>query len=327
MTNNALLDELDFKERASQKKTKNLSKNRQPASPTLGDMLRTAANMSQAVVKISGYCKGADHAIKHLQYISRKGKLELNCSDGGIITTKAEQKAVIDSWAHDFGLRKNARDAVKIVLSVPQGSDLSALKRAGGAFLDKQFGGTHEYLWVVHDDTKKPHLHVMVKLVSHLGVKLNPRKETLRGWRKSFAHHCRAEGIMIEASSRLERGFTDKSKATPITQMRHKGKKNIKKDQSFIKDLKANPDKSRSGSATKALLSVVSRYKNEAKKLQELAGSQQSIEQKNQHLRAASLLEKHAKTIENRPSFREELQQKIEQSRAKSINADLDLER
>lgn len=324
MSNKPLLDELDFKERASQKKPKNLNR---CTHPTLGDMIRTASNMSQAVVKISGYCKGSEHALKHLQYISRKGKLELNCSDGGLITTKDEQKALIDSWAHDFGLRKNARDAVKIVLSAPQASNMDALKQAGSAFLDKQFGSSHEYVWVAHGDTKKPHLHVMVKLVSHLGVKLNPRKETLRSWRKNFAAHCRKEGIAVEASSRIERGFTDKSKATPITQMRQKGKRNIKKDHGFIKNLKENPEKSRSDNAKKFLNSVVSRYQSEANKLRKLATATKNSEQKMQHLRTADLLEKHANSIGNQPSFREEVLQKIEHSHSKSQDSDLEIER
>jgi hypothetical protein len=51
-----------------------------------------------------------------------------------------------------------------------------------------------------------PHVRMVVKAVSEQGVRLNIRKATLRGWRKEFARHLRAQGMEANATERAVRG-------------------------------------------------------------------------------------------------------------------------
>ena len=194
------------------------------------DLLRTASKMPQAILKISGYCKGAKHSQKHIEYISRYGKLELVLNDGSSLKGTTAIKELVDSWSDDFSKRLNSRDVLKIVLSAPENSDPNKLKLAAEKFLSNEFGDSNEYAFVLHTDTKKPHVHAIVKMVSYNGKKLDPRKNFLEKLRGDFAKFCREEGIMVEASRRYQRGYNNKSKNTPVKQMRSHKHENIEVD-------------------------------------------------------------------------------------------------
>ena len=315
-----------FQGRASQKNKKH-NKFKTYSEPSLADMIRTASNMSQAILKVSKiYCKGADHAHKHLAYISRKGKLELTDQDGNILTTLAEQRDLIASWSVDFGKRSNSRDVAKFIFSAPKGSDPDKLKLATSKFLQEEFGGSHEYVFALHIDTDKPHIHAAIKMVSYLGIKINPRKEYIRKCRKRFAELCRKQGIMVEASSRLERGFTDKAKNSAINQMRKKGKNNIKKDLDFIKKLKDIAPIKYSNNSKIAKEKVVIRYQNAAQKLSSLAIKASTENEFRQHKEAAKLLENHAKKVAQQEQFREQFLQKISKKIERKIQNDCEIE-
>lgn len=195
-----------------------------------GDMLRTASKLPQAILKISGYCKGKTHGQKHISYITRHGKLELYTSDGSVLKGLTAQKELINDWSNDFGTRKNSRDVAKIVLSSPENSCPNKLKNAVDNFLKNEFGETNEYAYALHTDTKKPHVHVVIKMVSYQGKKIDPRKNYIEKIRRGFAKCCRNEGILVEASRRYERGIAGKSKNTPVKQMRLNKHKNIEHD-------------------------------------------------------------------------------------------------
>lgn len=204
-------------------------------SRSKGDLLRSASKLPQAILKISGYCKGTAHAKAHISYITRHGKLELQTHDGQTLKGVTACKELINDWSSDFGKRKNSRDVAKVVLSAPKGANPDKLKNAVNKFLEKEFGDTNEYAYVLHTDTEKPHVHVIIKMVTYQGKKIDPRKNYIEKLRRDFAKYCRGEGILVEASRRYQRGISGKSKNTPVKQMRLNKHNNIKHDKS-IKD-------------------------------------------------------------------------------------------
>ena len=89
---------------------------------------------------------------------------------------------------------------------MPAGTPPGKLLAASREFAREEFALTHRYAMVLHTDQDHPHIHLVVKAVSEEGKRLNIRKATLRGWRRQFAAHLRAQGIAANATDRAVRG-------------------------------------------------------------------------------------------------------------------------
>lgn len=248
-----------------------------------GDMLRAASGMPQAVLKISGYCKGKSHVDKHIKYISRYGELPLIDQDGSIIKGISAQKDLLADWQSDFGTRKNSRDIAKIVLSVPEGSPPDKLMKAVKIFLNNEYGNSNEYVYVLHTDTKKPHVHVAVKMMSYQGKKLDPRKHYIEKLRRDFAKFCREQGILVEASRRYQRGKakkfsreTNKLKYSNYTPNSKKYSKEIIPDRNKV---------------------IRQEYIKSALDLQDLADKSNDTQDKSQYQKSANILLEFAKNM------------------------------
>jgi hypothetical protein len=90
-----------------------------------------------------------------VDYITRKGKLELETESRERITDRQEAKALVANWSRDFD-RGRSRDAVHIVFSMPFGSDEDALRESvrkvgARAFPDQ------EWVFAIHQDKNHPH--------------------------------------------------------------------------------------------------------------------------------------------------------------------------
>lgn len=180
---------------------------------------RVTGKASEVMVKITGFGKGAGHVKAHLDYISRNGKLELENDRGEILNGKDEIKELFKDWEKDFGdskRRKNQRDTMHMVMSMPEGTDPESVKSAVREFTKATFGKNHEYVFALHTDEPHPHCHVTVKCLGHDGKRLNPRKEDLQQWREAFAQTLRDQGVDAEASPRHSRGVVKKAEPSVI---------------------------------------------------------------------------------------------------------------
>src|SRR6202034_1929601 len=83
-------------------------------------------------------------------------------------------------------------------------------------FAREEFALKHRYALVLHRAEPHPHVHLVVKAVSELGVRLNIKKATLRAWRHEFARHLRQQGIAANATDRAVRGETRIHKADGV---------------------------------------------------------------------------------------------------------------
>jgi hypothetical protein len=98
-----------------------------------------------------------------------------------------------------------AREAFNIMWSMPAGTDSRKLLAAVQALAARRFAG-HKYVMALHTHQANPHVHLLVRAESDLGVRLNPRKADLHEWRMEFAAELRQRGIAAAASRQAARG-------------------------------------------------------------------------------------------------------------------------
>lgn len=189
---------------------------------------RTVQRAPEAVVKVlpkDSNDMGA--AGRHLDYIGRYGKLELETDDGERLTGRSG-KALLDDWDLDIDdVRRQAALAAtkgkkppklvhKLMFSMPPGTPADKVLGAVRNFAREEFWGQHRYAFALHTDEAHPHVHLVLKAVSEQGVRLNIKKATLRHWRSEFARNLRLLGVEANATERAVRGETRKAKKDGI---------------------------------------------------------------------------------------------------------------
>ncbi len=184
---------------------------------------RTVQRVPEVVVKVlpraSNDLKAAG---KHLDYISRYGKLELETDDGERVHGRIG-KALLEEWDLDVDDvrrqgelagtkgRKPPKLIHKLMFSMPPGTPPDKVLAAVRNFAREEFWGQHRYAFALHTDEEHPHVHLVLKAVSEQGVRLNIRKATLRHWRSEFARNLRLLGVPANATERAVRGQSRKA--------------------------------------------------------------------------------------------------------------------
>jgi len=165
-----------------------------------------AIKLPQAVFKITSWAHDAESVMSTLSYVSREGDLELEDPQGALLNAEEVKERLVE-WETDFDThKKRSRESAHIIFSTPEGSDPEAAKAAFRRFASDVFAN-HDYLFVGHDDTDFFHIHAVVKARGFEMTKLDPGRKDLKDWRNYWAECLRDEGIQVEASSRLMRGF------------------------------------------------------------------------------------------------------------------------
>jgi hypothetical protein len=169
------------------------------------------------MLKVTGGGTNAGGVKAHFDYISRKGRLDIETDTGDRIA-RDQQKAFLADWHLELsaGQYRKARKGqpapratrlVKnIVLSMPHPTPPEKVLAAARAFAREKFAGQHRYAMVLHTDQRHPHVHVVVKTEGHDGRKLHIDKPMLRAWREDFARQMREQGIAANATPRFVRG-------------------------------------------------------------------------------------------------------------------------
>ena len=189
---------------------------------------RTVQRVPEAVVKVLP--KDANNlraARRHLDYIGRYGKLELETEDGERLQGRVG-KELLDDWDLDIddvrrqpslgGTKgcKPPKIVHKLMFSMPPGTPSEKVLAAVRNFAREEFALQHRYAFVLHTDEPHPHVHLVLKAVSEHGVRLNIQKAMLRYWRTEFARNLRLLGVQANATERAVRGESRKAKKDGI---------------------------------------------------------------------------------------------------------------
>ena len=177
------------------------------------------------MVKVTGKLRDAGHVQAHLDYISRRGALDLEGAERAVLTGRGDLREVAEDWAALSELarrRAGAPVGVSLVLSMPAGADPVIVQDAVRAFADEVFGARFDHVFVLHTDAPHPHVHLAVCAVGDGGAKLGPKKADLDQWRQVFARALRDRGVEAEATPRRTRGVTLKAERTPLRKIRER---------------------------------------------------------------------------------------------------------
>lgn len=185
---------------------------------------RIAARAPEVMVKVTGRTRDGAHLRAHIEYISRNGQLELEGADGALIVGRRDLADLADDWAAaalaDGFRRKDSPVSHSVILSMPAGTSEIAVRDAARSFAADVFAGRHDYVFTLHTDTPRPHVHLAICSRGHGGERLNPKKADLEYWRQTFAQALRDRGVEAEATPRRARGVTLKAERTPIRKIR-----------------------------------------------------------------------------------------------------------
>lgn len=173
---------------------------------------RLIAHAPEAVVRVTAGLKSPRALARHLDYISRKGELELHGAEGRTVEGRDAVREVAEDWSWVAGAEGQASPlspiARSMVLSIPSGPDPARVEAAASTFAAETFAERFEYLYVRHEDGAHPHVHLTVRALGLQGERLTPRLPDLRNWRLEFARALRENGIEAEATSRRLRGVS-----------------------------------------------------------------------------------------------------------------------
>lgn len=206
---------------------------------------RTVQRVPEVMVKVLPRASNDLNAAgKHLDYISRYGKLDLETDDGDHLKGRSGT-ALIEEWDLDIDDvrrqaeitgtrgRKPAKLVHKLMFSMPAGTPPDKVLAAVRNFARQEFWGQHRYAFVLHIDEEHPHVHLVLKAVSEQGIRLNISKATLRLWRSEFARHLRLLGVPANATERAVRGESRVAKKDGIYRTSLRGESTYVRAQSL----------------------------------------------------------------------------------------------
>jgi hypothetical protein len=202
----------------------------------IAQIARTVRRVPEAVVKVLSRDSNSLASVgRHVDYIGRKGELDLETDDGERLSGKGIGRQLLEDW--DLDLEEHRRQADlgaalgrkppklvhKLMFSMPPGTPAEGVLAAARNFLREEFALKHRYAFVLHTDEPHPHVHAVLKAVNEQGVRLNIRKATLREWREEFARHLREQGIEANATERSVRGAIRTQKLDGIYRAARRG--------------------------------------------------------------------------------------------------------
>ena len=170
-------------------------------------LARIVRGAPEVVVKVTGRQKGASHVKAHLDYIGRKGEIEIETRDGELLTSKDDIIERAAEWSDTLQWRSRPTvSSVSMIFSMPEGTDPQRVLGAVRAVAHTELSDNHDYVLALHTDTPRPHVHLTVQAEGLDRTRFNPRPVQLNRFREVFARELRARGIAAEATPRRARG-------------------------------------------------------------------------------------------------------------------------
>jgi len=170
-------------------------------------LARIVRKAPEVVVKVTGRQRGGVHVKAHLEYIGRKGDVEIETRDGEVLTTKEDVAERAAEWSDTLQWRSRPTvSSVSLIFSMPEGTDPDKVLGAVRALAHAELSDNHDYVMALHTDTPRPHVHLTVQAEGLDRTRFNPRPVQLNRFRERFARELRARGVAAEATPRRARG-------------------------------------------------------------------------------------------------------------------------
>ena len=170
-------------------------------------LARIVRKAPEVVVMVTGRQRGGNHVKAHLDYIGRKGEVDIETRDGEILTTKEDVAERAADWSDTLQWRSRPTvSSVSLIFSMPEGTDPDKVLGAVRALAHGELSDNHDYVLALHTDTPRPHVHLTVQAEGLDRTRFNPRPVQLNRFRERFARELRARGVAAEATPRRARG-------------------------------------------------------------------------------------------------------------------------
>ena len=170
-------------------------------------LARIVRKAPEVVVKVTGRQRGGTHVKAHLDYIGRKGDVEIETRDGEILTRKDDIAERAAEWSDTLNWRSRPTvSSVSLIFSMPEGTDPDKVLGAVRALAHAELSDNHDYVLALHTDTPRPHVHLTVQAEGLDRTRFNPRPVQLHRFRERFARELRERGVAAEATPRRARG-------------------------------------------------------------------------------------------------------------------------
>ena len=170
-------------------------------------LARIVRKAPEVVVKVTGRQRGGTHVKAHLDYIGRKGEVEIETRDGEVLTSKDDIAERAAEWSDTLHWRSRPTvSSVSLIFSMPEGTDPDKVLGAVRALAHAELSDNHDYVLALHTDTPRPHVHLTVQAEGLDRNRFNPRPVQLNRFRERFARELRARGVAAEATPRRARG-------------------------------------------------------------------------------------------------------------------------
>ena len=168
---------------------------------------RVVRGAPEVLVKVTGRQHGGSHVKAHLDYIGRRGIVDIESRDGEILTSKEDVTERAAEWSDTLQWRSRPTvSSVSLVFSMPAGTDPEKVLGAVRSLAHSELSDNHDYVLALHTDTPRPHVHLTVQAEGLDRTRFNPRPPQLSRFRERFAHELRARGVAAEATPRRARG-------------------------------------------------------------------------------------------------------------------------
>ena len=170
-------------------------------------LARIVRKAPEVVVKVTGRQRGGSHVKAHLDYIGRKGGVDIETRDGEILTAKEDIAERAAEWSDTLEWRSRPTvSSVSLIFSMPEGTDPNKVLGAVRALAHAELSDNHDYVLALHTDTPRPHVHLTVQAEGLDRTRFNPRPVQLHRFRERFARELRERGVAAEATPRRARG-------------------------------------------------------------------------------------------------------------------------
>lgn len=202
---------------------------RDEAAHMRAQIARTLRRTPEVMVKITNKAasaQGMGAVRRHLRYISRNGRVELEDQNGDRIAGVEALRDLTQAWQlGGWGIPESStrREVFNVLLSMPPGTDRQAVREAARDFAAQEFGDGRAYVFAAHEDEAHPHVHLSVQVRGPDGRRLNPRRKDLQRWRERFAEQLREHGVDANATPRRVRGVTQRYPKPAVAHMIARG--------------------------------------------------------------------------------------------------------